>query len=193
MADGQARYVTALSQTDVADGWREHRDDGGCVIDVQSNEVVVSRLSMPHSPRLFQEQLWLLESGSGFFGRVDRMRGKFETIAFLPGFLRGLSFVGDYAVVGLSKHRENKTFRGLALDNNLVSHGVKDRCGLHVIDLRRGCPVHWLEIEGIVTELYDVMVLPEVIRPMVLGFKSDEIRRTLSVGEWESLRTCATN
>jgi hypothetical protein len=42
--------------------------------------------------------------------------------------------------------------------------------------------VHWLSIEGIVRELYDVVVLPGVARPMALGFKTDEIRRTISVG-----------
>jgi hypothetical protein len=41
---------------------------------------------------------------------------------------------------------------------------------------------HWLWIEGIVSELYDVVTLPGVRRPMAIGFKTDEIRRTISVG-----------
>ena len=51
MREGQPRYVTACSQSDVADGWRDKRCDGGCLIDVSSNEVLVRGLSMPHSPR----------------------------------------------------------------------------------------------------------------------------------------------
>jgi hypothetical protein len=35
-----------------------------------------------------------------------------------------------------------------------------------------------VKIEGIVDELYDVVVLPRVRRPMVLGLKTDEIRRS---------------
>ena len=180
---GRPRYVTAVSRSDVADGWREHRRDGGCVIDVTTNEVIVSGLSMPHSPRVYRDRLWVLESGTGYFGSVDRKRGVFEPITFCPGYLRGLTFVGDYAVVGLSQQRENKTLSGLALDENLRSKSVEARCGLHVIDLRTGDVVHWLRIEGIVAELYDVVVLPGAVRPMALGFKTDEIRRTLSVGD----------
>ena len=34
-----------------------------------------------------------------------------------------------------------------------------------------------------VRELYDVVVLPGVRRPMALGFKSDEIQRTIAVDD----------
>ena len=33
-------------------------------------------------------------------------------MAFCTGYLRGLSFVGDYAVMGSSLQRENRTFQG---------------------------------------------------------------------------------
>ena len=46
-----------------------------------------------------------------------------------------------------------------------------------VIDLNTGSIVHWFRIEGIIEELYDVVVLPGVVRPTALGFKTDEIRR----------------
>ena len=32
-------------------------------------------------------------------------------------------------------------------------------------------------------ELYDVVVLPGVVRPMAFGFKTDEIQRILTMGE----------
>jgi uncharacterized protein (TIGR03032 family) len=182
LEDGKAKYVTAVSQSDVADGWRDRRHDGGCVIDIQSNEIVATGLSMPHSPRVYRDKLWLLNSGSGHFGFIDRATGKFERVAFCPGYLRGLSFHGDYAIVGLSKSRENKTFSGLELDKNLVAHDAEPRCGLHVIDLKSGDIVHWLRIEGVVTELYDVVSLAGITRPQALGFKTDEIRRVLRIG-----------
>ena len=79
--------------------------------------------------------------------------------------------------------RDNKTFSGLALDDHLASRDAEARCGLYVVDLETGDAVHWLRLQGIVSELYDVVALPGVVRPMALGFKTDEIRRTLSVGE----------
>ena len=95
--------------------------------------------------------------------------------------MRGLSFHGDFALIGLSKSRENKTFSGLALDDNLKSHQVESRCGIQIVDLRTGDMVHWLRMEGVVNELYDVIPLPGIRRPKALGFKTDEIRRLLSI------------
>jgi len=87
----------------------------------------------------------------------------------------------NFAVVGMSRPRHNKTFSGLALDDELKRREVEPRCGLLVIDLRSGDIVHWLRLEGIVEELYDVVALPGVARPMALGLVSDEIRRTVSL------------
>ena len=184
---GQPRYVTAVSQSDVADGWRDRRTDGGCVVDLKANEMITAGLSMPHSPRVYRDELWVLNSGAGYFGRVDRDRGAFEPLTFCAGYLRGMAFVGDFAIVGLSKPRDNKTFTGLALDENLSQRDAEARCGLQVIDLRTMDVVHWLRLEGLVAELYDVVALPGVHRPMLLGFKSDEIRRTLSLGEAQAI------
>ena len=183
MKDGRPGFVTAVSESDVADGWRDHRRDGGVVIDVAANAVVAGGLSMPHSPRWYQDQLWVHNSGTGEFGRVDLKAGRFEPVTFCPGYLRGLAFIGDYAVMGLSKPRENKTFTGLALDDALAQKKTEARCAIQVVDLRSGDVVHWLRIEGIVEELYDVVALPGVRRPMAIGFMSDEIRRVISIAD----------
>jgi uncharacterized protein (TIGR03032 family) len=183
MRDGAPAYVSALAATDVADSWREHRRDGGVVVDATTNETVCSGLSMPHSPRLHDGTLYVLNSGTGYFGRIDPQRKTFEPIAFCPGYLRGLAFAGRFAVVGLSRPRaENKTFAGLELGETLAAKNVSARCGILVIDLKNGDIVHWLSIQGVVEELYDVAVLPSVVRPTLLGFKSDEIRRVITIG-----------
>ncbi|WP_392476644.1 TIGR03032 family protein [Nostoc sp. C110] len=182
MRDGQPRYVTVVSQSDAAEGWRDRRADGGCVIDVESNEIVIKGLSMPHSPRWYRDKLWLLNSGTGDFGYVDLERGSFEPVAFCPGYMRGCAFHGNFAIVGISQPRHNKTFSGLPLDEKLQQKNVEPRCGLLVIDLRSGDIVHSLRIEGAVLELYDVVALPGVRRPMAIGFKSDEIRRMVTMG-----------
>jgi uncharacterized protein (TIGR03032 family) len=183
LEDGRPRYVTAVSTSDVADGWRDRRQDGGCLLEVPSGRVVAAGLSMPHSPRLYRGRVWLLNSGAGTLGSVDPAGGAFEPLTFCPGYLRGLAFCGDYAVVGLSQPRHDKTFGGLALDGELARRGAEARCGLQVIDLRSGDVAHWLRIEGMVRELYDVAVLPGVVRPMALGFKSDEIQRMIAVDD----------
>ncbi len=182
MRDGVARYITAVSTSDVADGWREHRLGGGIVWDVQANEAVAEGLSMPHSPRWHNGRLWLLEAGTGYVGYVAP-DGSFERVAFCPGFLRGLALHGDYALVGLSGQRQNRTFQGLPLDDELQQRNANAKCGLVVVDLRTGDLVHWCWLEGIVEELYDVVLLHDVVRPMALGFKTDEVRRVLRVDD----------
>jgi uncharacterized protein (TIGR03032 family) len=183
MHDGRPAYVTAVADSDVADGWRDRRRDGGCVVDVSSGEIVARGLSMPHSPRMYRGRLWLVNSGTGEFGSVDLMTGRFELIAFFPGYLRGLAFIGDYAVVTLSKPR-HVTFHGLELDERLRERGAEPQCGLQVIDIRSGTVAHWLRLDGsLVTELYDVVILPGVRQPMAVGFKTNEIERLLLVDE----------
>jgi uncharacterized protein (TIGR03032 family) len=183
LVDGRAAYVTTVSQSDVADGWRDKRKDGGCVVDIRSNQVVATGLSMPHSPRWYRDRLWVLNSGTGYFGYIDFNQSRFVPVAFCPGYLRGLTFVGDYAVVGLSRPRHEATFGGLTLQEELKSRNAEPQCGLQVIDLNSGDVVHWLRMQGDVSELYDVGALPGVARPMALGFKSDEIQRVLAVDD----------
>ncbi len=183
MADGRPLYATAVSRSDVADGWRDRRSDGGVAIDVESGEIVVAGLSMPHSPRLHGGRLWLLNSGSGELGFVDPAAGRFEPVAFCPGYARGLAFAGEYAIVGLSLARANRTFSGLALDAGLAARDAEPRCGLAVIDLASGDMAHWVRIEGVVRELYDVVTLPGVRRPSAIGFKSGEVERVISIEE----------
>ena len=142
---------------------------------------------MPHSPRWYQGRLWLLNSGTGEIGTIDTITGHFEPIAFCPGYLRGLAFIGDYAIIGSSLPRNNKTFQGLALDERLKTRDAEPRCGLFVVNLKTGEVPHWLRISGVVTELFDVAVMPGVRRPSLVGFQTDEIRRMISIAPDEVL------
>jgi protein O-GlcNAc transferase len=194
LVDGFPRYVTACSQSDVVDGWRDRRVSGGCVIDILNNEIVVRGLSMPHSPRFYQGKLWILNSGTGELGTVDLQAGRFEPLTFCPGFLRGLAFWKNWAIVGLSKPRHgNKSFSGLPLDEMLKQKDADPRCGLMVIDLTSGAIAHWYQIEGMVTELYDVLVLPGVQRPMLLGFQTQEIAQLISIEPVDTLNQPVTH
>lgn len=183
MRDGKPAFVTAVGRSDVADGWRDHRLHGGVVIDVASGEIVASGLSMPHAPRLHDGRVYLLNAGSGEFGELDVKSGKFEPITFCPGFLRGLDFIDGYAIATMSLPRGDRSFAGLAIEKTLEKTGGAPRCGLAVIDLKTGDLAHWLRLEGVVQELFDVAVLKDVTRPAAIGFRSDEIRRVISVGD----------
>jgi uncharacterized protein (TIGR03032 family) len=183
MEDGRPRYVTAVSRSDTIDGWRDRRRDGGVVIDVETNEIVCAGLSMPHSPRMHNGELWLLNSGTGELGKVvfekangkskAKTAGRFEPVVFCPGFLRGLRIVGNLAFVGLSKPRY-KRFEGLALDQKLKDADTDPWCGIQVIDLSKKTCVEWFRLDGSIGELYDVELLPDVSLPMAVPPVSEE-------------------
>ena len=178
MYQGEPAWVSMISRSDVAEGWRDHRHDGGLVMDVRNNEVVCSDLSMPHSPRWWKGKLWLLNSGTGELGHVDLDSGRFVPACFLPGYARGLAFTGEYALVGLSTAR-NQSFSGLKLDQTLNEKTAEARRGIAVVHLPSGEVRHHIRFSGVVEELYDVAVIPDAVRPMLLGFKTDEIKHMI--------------
>jgi uncharacterized protein (TIGR03032 family) len=158
MVDGRPRYVTALGKTDSHDGWRATKATGGILMDVESGEVITAGLSMPHSPRWYDGRLWVCESGAGTLGYVDLSTGKYEPIAELPGFTRGLDFVGNFAFVGLSQVRESAIFSGIPITERLTED--ERTCGLCVIDLTSGYLVGLLRFESGVQEIFAVTALP---------------------------------
>ena len=181
MREGKPAWVSAVSRSDIADGWRERRRDGGVVIDVASNEIVLGGLSMPHSPRWHDGRLWLLNSGRGEFGTVDLEAGRFTPVAACPGYARGLAFAGRHAVIGLSRPRHNQTFEGLELEERLKAKDTAPRCGLIVVDTITGATVSWLRFNHTVEELYDVAVLSGVRQAEAIGFKGEDIERYITV------------
>jgi uncharacterized protein (TIGR03032 family) len=158
MAEGRPRYVTALGETDEPAGWRANKAQGGIVLDVASGEVITRGLSMPHSPRWYAGRLWICESGAGTFGFIDPNTSKYEPIAEVPGFTRGLDFAGNLAFVGLSQVRESAVFSGISITERLAEH--ERTCGVCAIDLTSGQVVALLRFETAVQEVFAVTVLP---------------------------------
>jgi len=179
MKDGAPKYVTAVCRSDSVDGWRDRRQDGGVVIDVETDEIVCEGLSMPHSPRWHNGKLWVLNAGSGYLGWVDFETKKFVPFTFCPGFLRGLSLHGNVAAVGISKPR-NKRFEGLALDGELSKRDADPWCGVQIVSLDNGDVLHWARFEGDINEIFDVCILPGVRNPMLVGMKTADIRELIT-------------
>jgi uncharacterized protein (TIGR03032 family) len=175
--DGRPRFVTALGTTDGKDGWRAGKAAGGVLMAVPSGEVVVRGLSMPHSPRLHDGQLWVLESGTGCVLRVDPASGDRQVVATLPGFTRGLAFAGPYAFVGLSKIRPTSAMDGVPL----AARRDELQCGVQAVDTRSGRVVGTLEFQSAVEEIFDVQLLPSLRFPEVVGFQKEDVYHTFVV------------
>ena len=182
LADGEPRLVSMVSRSDAVAGWRDRRWEGGLIMDVRDNRVVADDLSMPHSPRLRQGDLWFLESGRGYLVRVDPVTGTKRDVAFCPGFLRGLAFAGRYALVTTSLPRDG-SFRDLPLQDNLAARDVEAKCAVYIIDLQTGGIAEWIELRGEATELFDIAVLPGALCPSSVAVGSPNMASLITVDD----------
>lgn len=178
MADGRPKYATAFAESDTAEGWREHKRTGGVLVDIPSGEIVARGLSMPHSPRIYQGRVWLLDSGNGRLVTVDPDTGKIDTVAELPGYTRGLAFCNGYAFVGLSRIRETSIFGGIPIADRLEER----KCGVWIVDLNTGRSAGNIEFESTVDEIFDVQILHGVRYPAVVGFAKRTVERACVIG-----------
>ena len=178
--DGRAKYVTAVSQTDVASGWHGRPLPKGVIIDVETDEVVTDQLSMPHSPRLAPDgKLYAVDSGRGWLVEVDTESGGVRDVAFCPGFLRGLALINGHALVTVSKPRYGR-FEQMPISEGLTERNLDPICGVLVIDLAQGEIVEWLRLEGEVQELFAVELMPGITCPMSIGPQAEEFHGTVT-------------
>ncbi len=175
---GEVRYATMFSQSNIPEGWRSDRESGGFVWSLKDNVAVCNGLSMPHSPRCYDGRLWVLDSGNGEFGYVELPTGRFQCVAYCPGYPRGLAFLSHFAIIGISQPRD-RTFRDLPIGDRLKYLNLEPITGLIIVDLVSGNVVESLRIEGVVKELYDVVVLPGIRRPTASTIHPKDIERQI--------------
>jgi uncharacterized protein (TIGR03032 family) len=174
MVDGHPKYVTALGETNTQGGWRANKARGGILMDIESNEILLRGLSMPHSPRWYREKLWLLESGEGSLAVVDLDRRTWQTVAQVPGFTRGIDFVGPLAFIGLSQVRESAVFSGIPLVQRLRER----TCGVWVVNIETGQTIGFLRFEAGVQEIFAVQVLRGIRFPELLDWNDQRLAQS---------------
>ena len=154
LRDGALAYVTIAAASNEKDGWRQFKASGGQVIDAATHRTVAEGLALPHAPRLYRDRLWILESGAGALGWIDLERRRFERLAEVPGFPRGLRFLGDHALVTASQQRGEQ--------------GGKP-AGVHWVNLKTGKIDHRLSLEGSISEAIDLAFIPGTTVPRLAG------------------------
>lgn len=160
----KARYVTALGQGDTHRSWKEDMLKGGVLIDIETNEIILSELPVPHTPRLFGDDLWMLLSATGELVKVNTKKGTYDIITQLNGFARGMDKIGDYLFIATSKLRPNSS---LFKDAPIAKRAVV--CGISVVYLPTGQVCGNITYNTSVEELYDLVVLPNMLRPNILN------------------------
>lgn len=171
--NGAIRYVTAFGGTNSKEGWRENKLTSGILIDVNTNETVLEGLPMPHSPRIYKGEIYMLLSATEELIKVDLEKKSYQVVAKLDGFIRGLSFKNQYAFIGVSKLRNTHTFSDL----ELVDKDIK--AGVVIVDLNAGKVVGKIEYENDVEELYDVHILEGYKRANMISYQQSFNHRAL--------------
>lgn len=164
LQNGVPKYATAFNQGNSFQSWREHITTTGVVFDIDSNEVVAGNLPMPHTPRLFNSELYVLLSATGELVKINLNNGKYDVVVKMDGFVRGMSLYRDYLFVGLSKLRKNSSTFG-----KLDFAEKADHSGIMVIHLPTGSIAGKITYLTSLDEIYDVQVLADKIRPNILN------------------------
>ncbi|MEW6436335.1 MAG: TIGR03032 family protein [Pseudomonadota bacterium] len=160
---GQVRYATMLGVSNEAGGWRDGMAEGGVLMEVPSGRIVTRGLSMPHSPRVLGDRLYLLEGGRGRLLGVDPVSGETQEIARVPGFAHGLAEYGGILFVGSSRLRNSRGPRNLPIE----AEGRDLKAGVTAIDLASGEILGSIEFLTVAEEVYDVQVMPNILRPEI--------------------------
>ncbi len=170
--NGKPRFVTALGRTDDPNGWKKNREHGGVLLEVSTNSLVAEGLAMPHSPRIYDGQLFVLESASGNLVRIDPLNGKKDVVLSLNGFARGMDMIGDFLFIGLSHLR--KKSGGIFQDLPIAKKSLL--CGVAVVHLPSGKVVGHLKYENSVEEIYDVRIMHGMKRPGLVSAQKGDHR-----------------
>ena len=175
MQNGEPAYATAFNQGDAPKSWRDNILKTGIVMRVPDGKILTDGLAMPHSPRLYPEGLFVLESGRGQFTRIDPSSGAVTPVFQYPGFLRGMDRYGDYLFIGVSQVRaSSKTF------SKIDERFRQSPAGILVVHLPSGKLVGQLAYQASVEEIYDVKVLPQLLRPNILSPLQEDYKRGLT-------------
>ena len=178
LLDGQPLYVTALGATDTGKGWRANKVSGGILMHVPTGEIILTDLPMPHSPRVYDDQLYMLNSATGELVRVDLDSATFDTILSVPGFVRGMARYGDYLFVGMSKLRQGRPLGDIPLARRDLFAGVA------VVHLPSGRLEGFIRYLNSCEEIYDVQVLPGLRRPGIMGLDNPIFRQALATPQY---------
>ncbi len=175
MQDGLPKYATAFNQGNTVQSWRENITSSGVIFDVESSEVIAQGLAMPHSPKIYNNQLYVLQSAKGEVSRVDVYTGRVEVVAKIGGFVRGMTLIGDYLFVARSKLRKNSsTFAHLNIPES------ENNAGIFVLHLPSGSLAGQIIYQSSVDEIYDLHALKGCIRPNILNTISTDYKNGLS-------------
>lgn len=178
MLNGKPKYATAFNTGNSFQSWRENVTTTGVIIDIETNELIVEGLGMPHSPRIYNGELYCLLSATGELIKVDVTEKSYEVVLKIPGFVRGMDLHKDYLFVGLSKLRKNSsTFAKLNFADSA------NEAGIVIVHLPTASIAGKITYQTSLDEIYDIHILADKKRPNILNTLSQDYKKGLMTPE----------
>jgi len=176
MKNRKPKYASAFSSGNTPQSWRENITSSGIIIDIENNSIIAEGLGMPHTPRIFNNELYVLLSATGELAKINTKDGSHDTITKIDGFVRGMSLHNDYLFIGISKLRRNSSTFG-----KLPFAEQANEAGIVIVHL----PTR--SIQGKITyltsldEIYDVHILANKTRPNILNTITEDHKKALMI------------
>ncbi|MEA3354462.1 MAG: TIGR03032 family protein [Campylobacterota bacterium] len=179
MLEGRPKYVTTFNMEDSKDSWSQGRIDYGTLIDIDTNEILIEGMIMPHSPKVYKDDVYVCESGLGVVWRYNPKTKEKTEVVKLQGFTRGLYFYGGIMFVGLSQVRaseiKNPTPLSIEYDETYA--------GVWMINLETNEEIGHIKFDGDVDQIYDIAVIPGSTMPELLDVNSSLTRHIFDFTE----------
>ena len=176
MQNGKPKYATAFNNGNSPQSWRDKVTESGIIIDVENNTIISEGLAMPHTPRIFNGELYVLLSATGELVKINKETGSYEVIIKVDGFVRGMSFHKDYLFIGLSKLRKNSSTFG-----KLPFAEKANEAGIVVVHLPTKSISGKITYLTSLDEIYDIHVLADKTRPNILNTLTDDHKNGLMI------------
>lgn len=173
------RYITAFAKSTEPGGWRLNKLTTGILYDIKEQKYLCEDLPMPHSPRVYKDELYVLLSASEELVKVDRVTGEKELITKIDGFIRGLSFYKNYAFIGVSKLRKSHTFGDLPIAKKRLYAGCV------IVDLTTKEKVAEVFYDDALEEVYDVAFIPNAKRVNILNHQMIQTTPAIITSKYE--------
>ena len=176
MQNGKPKYATAFNNGNTPQSWRDKVTKSGIIIDVVNNNIIAEGLAMPHTPRIFNNDLYVLLSAKGELVKVNTEDGTYEVIVQIDGFVRGMSLHKDYLFIGLSKLRKNSS-----IFSKLPFAEKANEAGIVVVHLPTKSIAGKITYLTSLDEIYDIHILANKIRPNILNTITDDHKKGLMI------------
>lgn len=164
MLEGKPRYVTTFNTGDSQDSWRTELN--GTLMDVKTNQILLSGLSAPHSPRCHEGLVYFCDSGRGEVVSFDPQNNSKRVICALPGFTRGVIIFGDLVLVATSRMRSSDAVQRYPLAEQVKPEDTQ--CGIWIINKNSGEIISKLIFSGDINQIYDIAIIPDSTYPELM-------------------------